>query len=278
MDLVRHWSARLLTVLVMMSAASVLQADEVRAVTGWAVHNGTSTASGTADHPIFTPGDNLTLMAPFTTVPLQNDGDFIEGKTTLTMNARTTTGINSLNTQLRFGLFNGPSGAIADSDVPNQGFIIEYTNLVAGGLIREQQSAVQTNPFTSPTNIGNGTQDSGADSIQGANPGAVTFTLRLTRNAGLIDLTGSITGTDSVSGNPYVATYSKTGYSSTVFPANGLFNFNRMGVFLGGNVDAGSAEFSNTTVTVTPEPMTMALPAVIGSLLVMRRTKRVVRA
>jgi hypothetical protein len=265
----------------MISAASVLQADEVRAVTGWAVHNGTSTASGTDDHPIFTPGDNLTLMAPFDTVPLQNDGDFIEGKTTLTMNTRTSTGINSLNTQLRFGLFNGPSGAIVASDIPNQGFIIEYSNKApdsTNNLLREQQSAVQTSPFTSPTFIANGTADSGGDSIQGADPGAVTFTLRLTRNAGLIDITGSITGTDSVTGNPYVATYAKTGYSSTVFPANGVFNFDRMGVFLGANVDAGSAEFSNTTVTVAPEPMTMALPAVIGSLLVMRRTKRSMRA
>ena len=37
-------------------------------ITGWAVHNGTSTAGGTAASPIFTPGDNITLMAPFDAV------------------------------------------------------------------------------------------------------------------------------------------------------------------------------------------------------------------
>jgi hypothetical protein len=234
-------------------------------VSGWIVHNGTSTVGGTASNPTFTPGDNVTLMAPFSDITLANDGDFVETTTTLTMNNRSTTGINSLNTQLRFALLdNSVSGTLAAGDVPNLGFIIEYTNAAAGGLIREQSNSAQTNPFTSPTNIGNGTQDSGADSIQGANPGPVTFTLRLTRNGGKLDLTGSISGTDSVTTNPYLANYSLTGFSSATFPMNGAFTFNRVGLFLGDGVNAESASLANSSVTTNiSEPTTFVFVGII---------------
>ena len=241
-------------------------------VSGWVVHNGTSTVGGTASNPIFTPGDNITVMAPFADVVLANNGDFVQGTTTLTMNTRTGTGINTLNTQLRVGLFhNNASSVVTANDVPNVGFIIEYTNLVAGGLIREQTNTAQTSPFTSPTNIGNGTQDSGADSIQGVNPGPVTFDLKLTRNAGKIDLVGTISGTDSVSGNPYVANYSITGLSSTNFPADGTFTFNRIGLLLGDGVNAASASLSDSSITTVPEPGSIALAGIaIGSIMLNR--------
>src|SRR5262245_14100627 len=101
-------------------------------VTGWIVHNGTSTVAGTADTPTFTPGSNLTLMAPFSDVTLANDGDFVEGKTTLTMNARTAnTGVNNLNTQLRFALLDSSNATLTAGDVPNLGITMEYTNLAA---------------------------------------------------------------------------------------------------------------------------------------------------
>jgi hypothetical protein len=245
-------------------------------VTGWAVHNGTSTAGGTPASPTFSPGDNLTLMAPFGDVVLANDGDFVQGRTTLTLSNRTAnTGVNALNTQLRVGLFNGPAGAVAANDVPNVGLIIEYTNAAAGGLIREQSNAAQTNPFTSPTNIGNGVQDTGADSIQGANPGPVTFDLKLTRNSGKLDLVGSISGSDSVTGNPYLATYTVTGFTSATFQENGTFTFNRIGLFLGGNADATTATLSDSSVTTIPEPAALAIGgAVFGGLLVTRRRAR----
>ena len=247
-------------------------------VSGWIVHNGTSTVGGTPSNPTFTAGDNITVMAPFTDVVLANDGDFVEGKTTLTMNTRTGTGINTLNTQLRIALLDDSvNGTVTASDFPNIGFIIEYSNVAAGGLIREQASTTQTNPFTSPTNIGNGVQDSGADSIQGANPGPVTFDLRLTRNGGKLDLTGSISGTDSVSTNPYLQTYSITGYSSANFPANGTFTFNRIALFLGDSVNAASASLSDSNVFTIPEPASLALAAglVFGGLFSRRqRTRR----
>jgi hypothetical protein len=214
-------------------------------------------------------------MAPFADVVLANDGDFVQGTTTLTMNTRTGTGINTLNTQLRVGLFdNNASAAVTAGDVPNVGFIIEYTNLVAGGLIREQASAIQTNPFTSPTNIGNGIQDSGADSIQGANPGPVTFDLKLTRNAGKIDLVGTISGTDSVSGNPYVANYSIAGYSSATFPADGTFTFNRIALFLGDGVNAASASLSDSSITTVPEPGSIALAGIAVGWITFNRRAR----
>jgi hypothetical protein len=241
-------------------------------ITGWAVHNGTATVGGTAAVPTFTPGDNVTLMAPFTPVSLASDGDSVTVSTVLTLNTRTGTGVNTLNTQLRLGLFNGPAGAVADSDIPNVGFIIEYSNVAAGGLIREQESLTQNNPFTSPTNIGNGVQDSGADSIQGADPGPVTLSLTLTRNNGMLDLSGLISGTDSVSGNPYSSSYAVTGRASTNFPANGTFTFNRIGLFLGGNVNAASAQLNDSAVTTVPEPASAALAAgLLGAAFTFKR-------
>jgi hypothetical protein len=235
-------------------------AAQAASITGWMVHNGTSTVGGTASNPTFTAGDDMTAMAPFSDVTLANDGDYIEATTTLTLDTRTGTGVNTLNTQLRFGIFDDSVNAtLTAGDAPNVGYIIEYSNLLAGGLIREQASTIQTSPFNSPTNIGNGTQDSGADSIQGANPGPVVFTLRLTRNSGKIDLTGSISGTDSVSGNPYLSNYSLTGYTPTIFPANGPFTFNRVGVFLGPNANAATASLADSNVTFVPEPASFVL-------------------
>jgi len=245
---------------ILISGASASAA--VIPVTGWIVHNGTSTVGGTADTPTFTPGSNLTLMAPFSDVTLANDGDFIEGKTTLTMNARTAnTGVNNLNTQLRFALLDSSNATLTAGDAPNLGITMEYTNLAAGGLLREQSSAAQTNPFTGPTTIGNGGQDSGGDSIQGANPGPVTFDFKLTRSGGKLDLSGTISGTDSVSGNPYIAPFSFTGWSSATFPANGTFTFNRMAVFLGSNVSATNASLTDSQVITIPEPASAVLVA-----------------
>jgi hypothetical protein len=276
----RNTVAHLVIAVLMVASVPTTRGDTVTPVTGWAVHNGTSTVGGTASDPTFTPGDNLTLMAPFSAFTLTNDGDFIEAQTTMTLNTRTAnTGTNALNTQLRFGLFNGPSGAIVSSDIPNNGFIIEYANLNAAspntnGRISEQTSAIQVNPFTSPTQIGNGTQDVGSDSIYGANPGPVTFDLRLTRNGGKIDLTGTITGTDSGSGNPYISTYSVPGYSSATFPADGAFTFNRIGLFLGANADATNAALANSSVT-TPEPAPAAvLAGLTAAVLFARRSRR----
>jgi hypothetical protein len=234
-------------------------------ISGWAVHNGTSTVGGTASAPTFTAADNITAMAPFDVITLDDDGDFVEVSTTVNVTGRTGgVGVNTLNTQLRMGIFRGPAGGVVASDVPNQGFLIEYSNVAAGGLIREQQSATQVNPFTSPVNLGNGTQDSGADSIQGVNPGPVTLTLRLTRNAGLFDLSGTISGVDSVSGNPYLANYTLNGINTASFLAGGASAFNRIGLFLGDGVNGGSAILTDSVVntnTNVPEPAAFLLAA-----------------
>ena len=252
------------------SAVASSAGADVFPVTGWAVHNGSSTAGGTADTPTFTPADNMTLMAPFSAISLVNDGDFVEATTTLTLIDRTANlTANFLNTQLRFGLFNGPDGAVVADDIPNLGLIIEYTNAAAGGLIREQTNAAQTNPFTSPTNLGNGTQDSGGDSILGANPGPVTFTLRLTREAGQIDLTGSITGTESGTGDAYLATYTL----NNITPSDTSFMYDRLGLFIGGNADATSAAVSNSSVTSIPEPTSLAFVALAPVVLAKRRSR-----
>jgi hypothetical protein len=258
--------------LAMFAWASIAGAA-VTPVTGWMVHNGTSTVGGTASNPTFTAGDNITAMAPFDDVTLANIGDFVTGTTTLSFDGRTAnTATNNLNTQLRIGLFSSTNATLTAGDAPNVGFIIEYTNESPSDpanrrLIREQTNTLQTAPFVSPTNIGNGVADVDNDSIQGVNPGLVTFTLTLTRSgATTIDLTGSITGTDSVSGNPYIGNYSLSGITAS------NFTFNRMGLFLGGNVDAPVASLSNSSITTVPEPTGLALAAcLIGGLFARRR-------
>jgi hypothetical protein len=276
MKLRRNFVIPAIVALAAIATASVTRAATFTLpVEGWVVHNGTSTVSDAGtDSPTFTGGDNITAMGTFPEIELLNDGDYLTFTTTLTMASRSGgVGANTLNTQLRVGLFDGPDGPIVANDVPNVGFIIEYTNQPAGGLIREQTSLLQTAPFVGPTNIGNGSAD--ADSIAGANPPPVNFTLTLTRNGGELDLTGQI------SGDNHLANYSVLGYSSATFPMDGAFTFNRVGLFLGDNVNAATASLTDATITTNvPEPSTGILLAIvaIGSLLTGRRASRGPRA
>jgi hypothetical protein len=98
----------------------------------------------------------------------------------------------------------------------------------------------------------------------------------MTRNAGQLDLTGSISGTDSVTTNPYLANYSVSGISSSNFPNGGAFKFNRIGLFLGDGVNAASASLADSTVTTNvPEPASLAMMGVLfGGLLVSPRSLR----
>ena len=239
-------------------------------VTGWEVHNGTSVVTdGGTNSPTFTPADDfMTVMGTFPETSLVNDGDFVTVRTTLTLATRTAaTGLNALNTQLRIGLFDGPAGPVVADDVPNVGIIIEYSR--TGGLIREQADTAQTNPFVSPTaDIGSGTS-SGSSAIQGADIGPVNFELTLTRNSGLLDITGKITGTDSVSGDPYLATYSALGHTSGVG-----FDFNRVAFAFQGNVNAPNGTLNNVTI-ITPEPTSCVLAgiALIGCGALPRRSR-----
>ncbi|HVT26907.1 MAG TPA: PEP-CTERM sorting domain-containing protein [Lacipirellulaceae bacterium] len=265
-------------VLAIVALASTTNASPIP-VTGWIVHNGTSTVGGTASNPTFTPGDNVTLMAPFSDISLANDGDSIEAKTTLTMNSRTGTGVNSLNTQLRFALLDDSvNGTLTAGDFPNVGFTIEYANLNSGTppQSREQTSLTQTAPFVSPTSINNGTLDANGGSIQGADPGPVTFDIKITRNGGALDMVGSISGTDSVTSLPYLSTFGWTGHTSTNFPLNGPFSFNRLAVFLGGNVNAATASLSDSSVNVVPEPTSLILVAgmALSGVFMRKRTRR----
>ena len=87
-------------------------------MTGWIVHNGTSTVGGTAAAPTFTAADNIVAIAGFiSNVTLANDGDFVKIKNNADDRAGRTggTGTNTLNTQLRAALLdnstNSPIGA-----------------------------------------------------------------------------------------------------------------------------------------------------------------------
>jgi hypothetical protein len=209
--------------------------------------------------------DNAAFMGRFTNINLANDGDFVEMNATLTLTGRTgSTGVAGLATQLRMGLFDGPDGAVALNDVPNLGFFIVYANnaQAANGhrALRAQANAAETLPLpgSNAINIASGTADAGDDNIQGANPGPVAFRLRITRNGGLLDFDGSISGTDSVTGNPYLSDYDLSGHD----PGAIGFAFDRVGIFLGPNTNAPSAQLTDVTITTNiPEPASWALAA-----------------
>jgi hypothetical protein len=247
-------------------------------VTDWVIHNGAGTVDNpSTNSPSVTPADaSLVLMAPFSAANLANDGDFVKVSATLTLETRSgdSLGETGLNTQLRMGLFDGPAGPVVAEDTPNTGIIIEYSDIPAGGLIREQPSAVQANPFVSPTNIGNGVQDAGDDHIQGSDIGPVLFELKLTRNGGMLDIAGQISGTDSVSGNPYLSTYTVTGHSPVGF------SYDRVGLFFGpradGDLGTTNPDFTATlhnVIVSTPEPSSCLLAAILafGGAMVSRR-------
>jgi hypothetical protein len=112
-------------------------------------------------------------------------------------------------------------------------------------------------------------------------PGAILFELSLTRNAGKIDLFGKISGTDSVSGNPYLSTFTQNGISSANFPTNGTFSFNRLALNLLDNVNGASANLSGAVVNfaVVPESRfgILAIAVAMGATftgLKMRRASR----
>jgi hypothetical protein len=275
MTLIRNFVAAACVVCTLLAGPTANAASIPLDASGWAFHNqGTAggTVGGTLNSPVFTQADNVTVMAPFANaVQLANDGDFVEVSLTLQLGPRSgnSVGGNGMNTGLRIGLFNGPAGAIGAGDTGNLGILAQYMN--TGGVVDEQTSSTGTNPFQSPTLavIGNGGADSGGDSLQGATVGDVLFDLKLTRNAGKYDITGQISGTDSVSGNPYQSLINLPGYT----PAALGFRFNRVGFFLNNKADGDSATtnanfmatLSNVTITtnVVPEPSSVILAVVL---------------
>lgn len=269
------WPA--IVAIVTMASVPMAHGAIMHDVEGWVVHNGASVPSNeTTNSPTFTPADgNVSVMGTFPAVQLANDGDFVTATTTLTLAERTGTGVNALNTQLRFGLFGGPAGAVTPGDDDNRGIWIEYSN--AGGLVREADPA-QTDPFIFPVaDAGNLDPDAEGDSIQGANIGPVDFVLTLTRNAGNLVITGQISGTDSVSSNPFLSVIDP---AIVYAPAASGFNFdfNRVGFSFRNNVNAPDGTLNDVTVTTNvPEPgscLLAAFVAVGGAVITRRRAQR----
>jgi hypothetical protein len=242
-----------------------------------------TTVSDTSNSPTFTPADQgLTALGRFPDIDLKNDGDYVRVTTTLTIPTRTTnTGQNSLNTALRFGLFDGPDAAVATGDSPNHGIFIVYGNHNQANNRRIRfNNTASTTVFPVPGDNSNvigasGSEDVDSDSIRGADIEPVLFELKLTRNAGLLDIYGKIEGTDSTTGNPYISEYNHMGFDTA---GTGIgFNFDRAGFFFGNNVDGPSATLNNVTVeTNVPEPGTIAITA-LALLGAIASTRRVVR-
>jgi hypothetical protein len=233
--------------------------------------------------PTFTAADlaadTISVMAPFAGITLANDGDFIKLTTTLTMTSRSTTGVNTLNTHLRFGLFDGPAGPVVAADTPNVGILAQYANSNQGHLQVFEQSTAAVDPLNSsltvigqqPTNV---VVDPENDSIQGANP-TTSYEMTVTRSGGNLNITGQISG-----GN-YLSTFSIPGFNSATFPTGGSFTFDRVGFFLGNNVNAqGGSTFANVVVeTNVPEPSSCLLAAtlIVGAMLTQSRDRHAFR-
>jgi hypothetical protein len=267
------WPAFAATLVAM--SASWAQGAIMHDVEGWVVHGGSSAVSdGGTNSPTFTPADgNITVLGTFPAVQLANDGDFVTATTTLTLTTRTGTGVNALNTQLRFGLFGGPAGPVVASDGPHRGIWFEYSN--AGGLVREVDPA-QTDPFVFPiAEAGNLDPDAEGDSIQGADIGPVDFELTLTRSGGNLVITGQISGTDSVSGNPFLSVIDPAIVHAPV--ASGFnFDFNRVGFAFRNNVNAANGGTLNDVVVTTnvPEPGSWLLAALVSAAGAMAARRR----
>ena len=82
------------------------------AATDWVVHNtngSITVADAATNSPTFTAVDTaadiMSIMAPFPSITLADDGDYIKLTTTLTMTNRSGTGVNTLNTHLRLWAF-----------------------------------------------------------------------------------------------------------------------------------------------------------------------------
>lgn len=268
-------------------------------VTGWARHNGTAVSivnaasknPGLVGQNIIPAGDNYVLMAPFDPITLSNPNEYVKFSVSVKLNERqSSTAANNLNNNLRFGIFSftgaNPANIVVD-DASNHGFVAQYINGLSGAdhlQVREQRGA-NTNPFMNINTIGTVaggqvTADVGGNSISGANPPKIDYEITVTRNgSGTLDISGFIS--NLASGGQYESTFSVTGYSSTAFPANGPFTFNRVGLYFN-NANAGSTSSSvairMTDATITtniPEPQTVALAvmAVIGGAAVRSRRR-----
>jgi hypothetical protein len=239
----------LVATMALVAVGNEARADLVLPVADWALHNGTGTVGNSTNSPTFSVADNNTFMGRFANVLLSNAGDFVSLSATLNVNTRTNDnlGPNSLNTQLRLGLFNGPDSAVALMDSPNLGFLIEYSNTSGGGRISTQTNTSQKSPLTNANIVGNGSPDAGDDTLQGADLGPVGFQLKLSRNAsGMIDLTGAISGTDSTNGHPYAANFAQGNLDASVIG----FAFDRVGFFFGDKVDGvNGATLSDVNIT-----------------------------
>jgi hypothetical protein len=246
----------------------------VSPVTGWAVHNGsTSITDANTDSPLLTPADDfLVVMVPTTPVTLAQANDYIKFTANVELNERTAqTGTAFLNTQLRYGLFSGPNGAVSFEDAPNIGFFGQYANAGQGWARLYEQETAGVNPFLSGTLLTSGVADPEGDAIEGANPPVISYSITITRNAnGKLDIAGEISGGD------YLSTFSLADHESASFPAGGPFKFNRAGLYFGPNVNATDAQVSNAAVeTNVPEPQSicLALTAAVGSLVVRSRRR-----
>ena len=237
-------------------AASVINWTER---TGATPVSNMSTASPTVGNGSAESADGRSIYASFPTISLSTVGDKVtlSGSATLT----TTVGVTSTTffaTQLRWGLYQ-ENGTPADT-LGWLGYIGSQGHNAIGANLLERNSGNTDWYMTG----GGSTIVTTATAPETAFTDATySFMLSLERTAGGIQINSSIIrSSDS----------QQFGLISSLDTSPLTYDFNRVGLLIGGELNADQVQFSNIDVTLVPEPRA-ALLGGLGTLLLLRRRR-----
>lgn len=243
----------------------------------WTQYSGTPIADLNTDHPTIGDGtagsaNSHTLYSVAPTYTLENVGDSL----TLSANALFSDVNAAQADQFRFGIYDS-NGTTPGTGAANVSGWLGYfaTNAGTGGT-GDQRSRLWKRLEGNNSSFGSSGGPVGTvPQIGWAGAtgntllsGNYSFSMVLTRTTDGLDIVWTITGLDEGS------TYAITGnYSDT---AANTYTFDRVGLFVGGGVNASELALSNLDLTFTPaipEPATTALlfGLAIGGVALLRR-------
>jgi hypothetical protein len=242
-------AAAALGAMLMLSAAAS-QAATIP-VTGWAYTNATaanSIADAATNSPVATDARGESMAANFPAVTLA-DGEFIELTGSVSFSNTVTAG-----NQFRFALFDGDDPVTAGDGMGYVGYYASTPTATTVAANLWSANGSQANPFaaaagTALVNFTGVAANLPADT-------ELFFALRITRDDMLADIAASFT--DGSSFNVAWAV-------DDTAPVPAGFNYNSVAFLMGGTLVAGTATYSDITVTTgmaIPEPASLGLLAV----------------